>query len=107
MALTTQQCALVLETGRRWLTTSSRRQSKLVLDACGSATGHATPMVTREPMESFNMSHPMDQIDNSRTKPPKVIRLAKDLEASSLHAVEPFTTEDIATLRQPAKLRPR
>jgi hypothetical protein len=58
-------------------------------------------------MESFNMSHPMDQIDNSRTKPPKVIQLAKDLEAPSLHAVEPFTTEDIATLRQPAKLRPR
>jgi hypothetical protein len=53
------------------------------------------------------MSHPMDQIDNSRTKPPKVIQLAKDLEASSLHAVEPFTTEDVATLRQPAKLRPR
>ena len=64
-------------------------------------------MVTREPMESLDMSHPIDQIDNSRTKPPKVIQLAKDLEASSLHAVEPFTTEDIATLRQPAKLRPR
>jgi hypothetical protein len=30
--------------GRRWLTTSNSRQSKLVLDACGSATGHATPM---------------------------------------------------------------
>ncbi len=27
------------------------------------------PMVTREPMESFDMSHPKDQIDNSRTKP--------------------------------------
>ena len=38
-------------------------------DACGGATEHATLTVTREPMESFDMSHPKDQIDNSRTKP--------------------------------------
>jgi hypothetical protein len=42
--------------GRRWLTISNSRQSKLVLNACGSATGHATPMVIREPTESFDMS---------------------------------------------------
>src|SRR5260221_7428419 len=39
--------------GRRWLTTSNSRQSKLVLDACGSATGHATPMITREANREF------------------------------------------------------
>src|ERR1700737_2325749 len=37
-------------------------------DACGRATGHATPMVIRELMENFDMSHPTDQIDNSRKK---------------------------------------
>jgi hypothetical protein len=65
-ALTTQQCAPVLVVGRRWFTTSNRRQSRLILDACGSATGRvrqcdcaATPMVTRDPMESFDMSHPI------------------------------------------------
>jgi (methylthio)acryloyl-CoA hydratase len=38
-------------------------------DACGGATEHAAPMATRELMERFDMSRPMDQIDNSRTKP--------------------------------------
>jgi (methylthio)acryloyl-CoA hydratase len=38
-------------------------------DACDGATGHATLMVTREPMESFDMSDPKDQINNSRRKP--------------------------------------
>src|SRR6266404_1822360 len=38
-------------------------------DARGGVTGHATPMATRELMERFDMSRPMDQIDNSRTKP--------------------------------------
>jgi hypothetical protein len=33
--------------GRRWLTISNSRQSKLVLNACGSATGHATNDHTR------------------------------------------------------------
>ena len=37
--------------------------------ACGGATGHAAPMATRELMERFDMSRPMDQIDDSRTKP--------------------------------------
>src|SRR5882762_5504172 len=39
------------------------------LDACDGATGHATPMAERELMERFDMSRPMDQIDNSSTKP--------------------------------------
>src|SRR3979409_1561636 len=34
-------------------------------DACDGATGHATPMAERELMERFDMSRPMDQIDNS------------------------------------------
>src|SRR6266852_6004777 len=38
-------------------------------DACDGATGHATPMAERELMERFDMSRPMDQIDNSSTKP--------------------------------------
>src|SRR5258708_31261711 len=38
-------------------------------DGCGTATGHATPIVTREPMERFPMSHPIDRIDNSRSTP--------------------------------------
>jgi quercetin dioxygenase-like cupin family protein len=42
--------------GRRWLATSNSRQSVHVLHACGSATGHAAPMVTRELTESFDMS---------------------------------------------------
>src|SRR4030088_1669823 len=37
-------------------------------DACDGATGHAAPMATRELMERFDMSRPMDQIDNSSTK---------------------------------------
>src|SRR5258706_12685501 len=47
-------------------------------DACGGAIEHATLTVTRELhatltvtrelMERFDMSHTMDQIDNSRTK---------------------------------------
>ena len=37
-------------------------------DACDGATGHATPMAERELMERFDMSRPMDQIDNSSTK---------------------------------------
>ncbi len=48
-------CASPSRVGRRRLTTSNSRQSKLVLDACGSATGHATPMVTRDLTESFDM----------------------------------------------------
>src|SRR5258707_7272506 len=38
-------------------------------DACDGAIGHATPMAERELMERFEMSRPMDQIDNSSTKP--------------------------------------
>src|SRR5712675_1915044 len=38
-------------------------------DAWDGATGHATPMAERELMERFDMSRPMDQIDNSSTKP--------------------------------------
>jgi (methylthio)acryloyl-CoA hydratase len=37
-------------------------------------------MVTREPMESFDMSHPMDQIDNSRTKQ---LQIEHDTQKSS------------------------
>src|SRR3981081_4515146 len=37
-------------------------------DACDGATGHAAPMATRELMERFDMSRPMDQIDNSSTQ---------------------------------------
>ncbi|MDB5607139.1 MAG: hypothetical protein JWP25_4039 [Bradyrhizobium sp.] len=44
--------------GRRWLTTSNSRQSKRVLDACGSVTGHAMPMVARELTESFDSLFP-------------------------------------------------
>src|SRR5258708_39066234 len=51
--------------GGRWLTTSNGRQSKLVLDARGSATGHATPIVTREPTESFDMSLPCLEVRRS------------------------------------------
>ena len=51
--------------GRRWLTTSNSRQSKLVLDVCGSATGHATPMVTRELTERFDMSLPCLEVRRS------------------------------------------
>jgi hypothetical protein len=43
--------------GRRWLATSNSRQSIHVLDACGSATGHATPMVTRELTERGGHGH--------------------------------------------------
>src|SRR5260370_42051425 len=37
--------------------------------ACGGATEDATLGVTREAMESFDMSNAKDKIDNSRTKP--------------------------------------
>jgi hypothetical protein len=50
---------------RRWLATSNSRQSILVLDACGSATGHATPMVTRDLTESFDMSLPCLEVRRS------------------------------------------
>jgi hypothetical protein len=51
--------------GRRWLTTSNSRQSKRVLDACGSVTGHAMPMVARELTESFDMSLPCLEVRRS------------------------------------------
>jgi hypothetical protein len=54
--------------GNRAATFSELTESRK-LDVCRRATGHATPMVTREPMESFDMPRPKDQIDNSRTKP--------------------------------------
>jgi hypothetical protein len=38
-------------------------------DACGGATGHERQMARREVMERFDMSRPMHQIGNSRTKP--------------------------------------
>src|SRR5258706_11277616 len=71
------------------------------LHGCGSATVHATPVATREPIESFDMSHPIDQIDKTPTKP---LQIENDGQVSSGWATRALPHSLIASQLGPVTL---